>query len=123
MPAAATLTPAKWGPNDSTTDVSAAVATACTAGGDAFVLNGTEVLLVKNGDTGSHTVTITSQRNNFGTQNTADDLVTIIAAGKIGRIGPLSASKFRDSNGLAQVTYDAVTSMTAKVVTVAATQS
>jgi hypothetical protein len=118
---APTLTPATWGPDNSTADVSAAIATAASAGGDAFNLQGREVLLVKNGDAGSHTVTVTSQKNNFGSQNTADDLVVVVAAGKIARIGPLSAAKFRDANGLAQVTYDGVTSVTVKLASVAVT--
>lgn len=120
MPASATLTATSW-PVDTTQslDLSAAVATAATVSGDAFLHQGAAILLVKNGDSGSHTVTVASVAAKGRAVNTADDKVAIIAAGKIGVIGPFSAERFRDSNGLVQVTYDAVTSVVVKVVAVA----
>jgi len=119
MPSTATLTPTRWNPDAAqSADLVAAIATAASAGGDSFALQGREILIVKNGDSGSHSVTVTSQRNNFGTQNAGDDLVRSVAAGKVAVIGPLSATKFRDANGLAQVTYDAVTSVTVLLVSV-----
>jgi len=121
-PTMATLTPTKWGPDVApSADLSASVTTAATAGGDAWLLQGREFLIVKNGDGSPHTVTIVSQKNSFGTQNAADDLVRSVAAGKIAVIGPLSAIRFRDANGLAQVTYDAVTSVTVLLAAVAVT--
>lgn len=116
MPGSATLTPTQL-PIDGSgiADLSAAIATAASGGGDAFHHTGRELLLVKNGDSGSHTVTIVSQANNFGSQNTDDDLVRTVGAGKIAIIGPLSSKKFRDADGLVQVTYDGVTSVAVKL--------
>lgn len=120
MPASATLTATSW-PVDAaqTADLSALVATAATVSGDAFAHNGSVLLFVKNGDSGSHTATIASVAAKGRTVNTGDDIVRSVAAGKIAVIGPFSAEKFRDSNGLVQVTYDAVTSVTVKLVAVA----
>lgn len=121
MPASATLTATSW-PVDAaqTADLSALVATAATVSGDAFAHNGAVLLFVKNGDSGSHTATIASVAAKGRTVNTGDDIVRSIAAGKIAVIGPFSAEKFRDSNGLVQVTYDAATSVTVKLVAIAA---
>lgn len=120
MPATATLTATSW-PVDvaQTADLSAAIATAATVSGDAFAHQGAAILLVKNGDSGSHTITIPSVAAKGRSLNTADDIVRTLAAGKITAIGPFSAERFRDSNGLVQVTYDAVTAVVVKVVAVA----
>lgn len=122
MPASATLTAVKWGPDVApSADLSAAIATAATVSGDAFTLQGNELLFVKNGDSGSHTVTIVSVAAPGRTVNVGDDIVRSVAAGKIAVLGPFSAAKFRDSNGLVQITYDAVTSVVALLASVAET--
>lgn len=118
----ATLTPVNAGANAAITlDLSAAVVTAASVGGDAFVHQGRELLVIKNGDASPHTATIKSQANNFGTQNTADDLAVVVAAGKIAIVNPLSAAKFRDASGLVQITWDAVTSVTVKLYSIPVT--
>jgi len=121
MPSTATLTASSW-PIDTaqSADLSAAIATAATVSGDAFLHAGAQLLLVKNGDSGSHTVTIPSVAAKGRSLNTGDDITRSVAAGKIAVIGPFSAERFRDSNGLVQITYDAVTSVVVKVVSVAA---
>lgn len=112
----ATITPTKLPINGAgVADLSAAIATAATADGDAFQHTGRELLFVKNGDSGAHVVTVSSQANNFGSTNSADDLAVTVAAGKTAVIGPLSAKKFKDANGLVQVGYDGVTSVTVKL--------
>ncbi len=122
MPSTATLTAVKWGPDVApSADLSAAIATAAAVGGDSFKLQGNELLFVKNGDSGSHTVTIVSVAARGRSVNTADDIVRTVGAGKIAVLGPFSAERFKDSNGLVQITYDAVTSVVVAVASVAVT--
>jgi len=66
------------------------------------------------GDSGSHTVTVNSQKlSNFGTD---EDVVVAVAAGVTKLIGPFPASRFAGSDGLVAVTYDGVTSVTVAAV-------
>ena len=85
----------------------------CAGGGDEFANTGKQVIHVKNGDVASKTVTIV-------TQSTVDDLAVAdrdvtIPAGEERIIGPFSTDFYNDSSDLAQLTYDAVTSLTIAV--------
>lgn len=87
--------------------------TAAAVGGDTGQTSGRILLLVKNGDASSHTVTLV-------TPGTVDglaiaDRAVIVAAGATVAI-PLSDTYRDGSTGLASWTYDAVTSVTVAVV-------
>lgn len=105
----ATLTPQTGGSSGVTLSFVAA-----DVAGDEFPNNGRTVLIVKNDDTGSHDVTIVSQEN--CSQGFNHDVVVSVAAGEQALIGQFSRSRFNDTNGLVQVTYDDVTSVTVAVV-------
>lgn len=108
----ASISPTKIGPdgNGKITDLLAG-GQAALVGGDAFKCQGKEILVVNNGDTGPHTVTVKAVADNFGNVLAGNDLTLVVAAGKVGVIGPFSAAKYADANGLVQLTYDAVTSV------------
>lgn len=113
----ASLTPVSVGPNGTgkIADLVAATTQAAQAGGDAFTVQGKEVLVVLNGSGAPITVTVASVADNFGSVLSSHDITQAISAGKICVIGPLERSKFADANGLAQVTYSGVTSLTIKL--------
>lgn len=89
--------------------------TAAAGGGDSCQTGAGVVLLVKNGDASSHTVTLVTP----GTVNglaIADRAVTVAAGAEVAI--PVGA-EYRDrATGRASVTYDAVTSLTVAVVRV-----
>ncbi len=89
---------------------------ACAGGGDAFANSGLEVLHITNADGSPHTATIVTQVTSDGLAVTA--LAVVCAAGKTTAIGPFKPGIFSDANGLVQITYSAVTSMSAKVLKV-----
>lgn len=117
-PTTQTLTPIAVGPNAGIADLIALLSSA-TSTGDAFVGTGREVVIVQNGDGSPHTVTVstvvgaggTGAADNWGVVNAAHDISQAIAAGKIGMLVPSTLTRFKDSNGLIQLTYDAVTSV------------
>lgn len=81
------------------------------AGGDSFPRrSGDTVLHVKNGDASQHTVTIVSQASPGPGEASANEDVAI-PAGEERFIGPFPEA-FEDADGLVQITYDAVTSVT-----------
>lgn len=89
---------------------------ACAGGGDAFANSGQEVAIIKNASVSSITVT-------FVTQNTSDGLAVadqpvVIAAGETRSIGPFPQGIYNDANGLVQMTYSGVTTLTAKILKV-----
>src|SRR4051812_29207661 len=84
-------------------------------GGDVFPNNGKTFLYVKNGDSGSHTVTITPQ-NTLGAGYTISPIAVAVGAGAEKLIGPFDPQYFNNSSGQAVVTYDGVTSVTVKPV-------
>jgi len=87
---------------------------AAAGGGDKMPPGNHNFLVVKNGDAGSHTVTINSvPLSNFGTD---EDLVVAVAAGVTKLIGPLPANRFAGTDGLVAITYDGVTSVTVAAV-------
>lgn len=85
-------------------------------GGDAFLNTGHEILLVTNGDSGSHSATVALQRTLDGQAGTARSVA--VAAGKTEAIGPFPPGLYNDTNGLVQISYSAVTSVTVKVLKV-----
>jgi len=88
----------------------------CAGGGDAFANTGQEVLHIINGDASPHTVTIVTQVTRDSQTVTA--LAVVCAANKTTAIGPFPMGIYNDTNGLVQITYSAVTSMSAKVLKV-----
>lgn len=79
--------------------------------GDEFINDGNTILHAKNGDASSKTVTITSYADT-GVGLTTEDISVTIPAGEERMIGPLPKSAYNDTNNKAQVSYDAVTSVT-----------
>ena len=83
-------------------------------GGDKFLNTGKEALIIKNGDSGSHTVTIVSQSTMDGLA--VADRAVAVAAGAEKVIGPFQPNVYNDDDGFVQLTYDGVTSVTVAVV-------
>ena len=83
---------------------------AAAAGGDSFVNDGKTFYYVKNGGGGALVVTFASETN--CNQGFDHDAVENIAAGIDSVVGPFPKSRFNDSGGLVQVTYDGVVSVT-----------
>lgn len=83
---------------------------AASGGGDSFPNSGNDILHVKNGDSGSHTVTINSIRP--CDQGFDHDLVVVVAAGAEAEIGPFTVARFGRA---VSVTYSAVTSVTVAI--------
>ena len=92
------------------------VGVSCASGGDSFANDGQEIIQVFNGDSGSHSVTVVTQAAPDGGAVTA--LTVAIAAGVTKTLGPFPTGVYNDTNGLVQITYTAVTSMTIKVLKV-----
>lgn len=90
---------------------------AADVAGDEFTWSSKAFLHVKNGDANPHTVTVASQYTNLGPGLQTLDLAVAIPANEERMIGPLAESAFKDSTGLVQVTYDAVTSATVAAIT------
>lgn len=107
----AQLTGIALGPDAGNLDT-LALLTAAAGGGDSFSMTGKDVLLINNGSGGTITVTLVAVADNFGITNAAHNLTFAILAGKLCSIGPTTLLRFRDANGLCQITYSAVTSLT-----------
>lgn len=79
-------------------------------GGDRFVPGDNVYIEVVNGSGGSITVTIDSKvPSNWGTDV---NVAVAVAAGARAKIGPLPAQRFAASDGLGDITYSGVTSLT-----------
>lgn len=83
---------------------------AAAGGGDAFANDGKVALYVDNG--GANSINVT-----FATEVTVDgltlpDRVVAVANGVAKLIGPFPTTTYNDANGLVQVTYSEVTSVT-----------
>lgn len=89
---------------------------AATSGGDAVKPNDRGLVLVKNGDSASHTVTVVTPGNDEYSQARPDVTVTV-GASATAAIGPFPKD-LADNNGLVQLTYSAVTSVTVAAVQV-----
>lgn len=83
---------------------------AADVAGDQFPYGMYSLVVVRNDDTGDHTVTVTSYFDDRAGA-TADDVAVTVTAGEERIIGPFP-SEFSDTDGFVQLTYDAVTSVT-----------
>jgi hypothetical protein len=82
-------------------------------GGDRFVPGDNVYVEAVNGSGGAITVTIDSKvASNYGTDV---NLAVSVPAGERRRIGPLPAQRFAASDGLGDITYSGVTSLTVGV--------
>ncbi len=94
----------------------APVLSAASGGGDTLNCGDHTMLRVNNGGGGSVTVTIAATVNcNFGVNH---PLVITVAAGTEQDIGPVLSSRYGNVNGVASVTYSAVTSLTVAAISV-----
>ena len=89
---------------------------AAAGGGDSFPAAGNRVLRVNNASGASINVTVNSQKT--CDQGFDHDLVVAVPAATTREIGPFDPTRFRDANGLVQVTYSAVASVTVACVEV-----
>lgn len=94
-----------------------ALLVAATSGGDDAPTGAGVLLVVKNADSASHTVTLATPATVDGDLAIADRAVTV-AAGKTEFI-PLTGRYRNPTTGRASITYDAVTSVTVAVIRVA----
>lgn len=88
---------------------------AASGGGDKCATGSGVFLHVKNGDSGTHTVTLATPGTDDGLA-IADRTVTVAAAGA--QFIPVPDLYKDPSDGLAHITYDAVTSVTVAVLRV-----
>lgn len=88
---------------------------AANGGGDTMVPGPNSILVVKNADSASHTVTVTRVAPcSDGTSTPTHDIVVAVAAGTTANIS-VDSRYGRLSDGLAAVTYSAATSVTVGV--------
>ncbi len=86
---------------------------AAAGGGDRFTPGDNVYLEVVNGSGASITVTVDSKVNsNYGTDV---NVAVAIAAGARAKIGPFPAQRFAASDGLGDITYSGVTTLTVGV--------
>ena len=86
---------------------------AAAGGGDRFTPGDTTFIEAVNGSGGAITVTVDSKvPSNYLTDV---NLVVAIPAGERRRIGPLPAQRFAAADGLGDITYSGVTSLTVGV--------
>lgn len=93
----------------------AANLTSAASGGDEVLNDDLTFLVIDNGDTASHTLTITAQvssvtKENYGSFSISDITVSVPAGEQ--RIVSAPVASYNDSNGKIQMSYDAVTSVT-----------
>ena len=86
------------------------VPVAATGGGDAFPNDGKTFIYVNNASGGDITVTIVSQQTIDGLA--VADKAVIVTASDARYIGPWPIPLYNDANGLVQLTYSGVTSLT-----------
>lgn len=87
--------------------------TAAAGGGDQFPNTGREYLEVVNNDASPTTVTVATP-NTVDGQSITDRQVSV-TNGQSRKIGPFPPSIYNDGNGLVQLTYSKVTSLTVGV--------
>lgn len=101
----------------STTAVAQAAAAAAAAGGDKVAPNDRGMLVFRNGDASSKTVTMAVPGNTkYGEAN--PDKAFVVPAGATAYIGPLQSDLADAADGLVAFTYSAVTSCTVAAVLV-----
>lgn len=86
--------------------------TSADGAGDEFEWGRYAFIHVKNGDTSDHTVTVAEQHDSAPAGYQEADLSVTVPNGGEQMIGPLDREAYQDDNGLVQVSYDAVTSVT-----------
>lgn len=92
---------------------------AADVAGDEFLNTAKECIHVKNGSASPVTVTIASPNAcSFSVTDTAHDRVVTIAAGDDKFIGPFPKAQFNDVDGMVQVAYSDVTTVTVAVLTI-----
>jgi len=89
---------------------------ACAGAGDEFANSGREVIHVKNGHSGSQTVTADSQA--ACSQGFDHNAAVAVPAGEDRVIGPFLKGRFDDANAKVQLTYSGVTLLTIAVIRV-----
>lgn len=107
----AQLTPIAIGPDAGVTDLDAQLV-AVAGGGDSFYWTGREVVIILNGNGSTCTVTVTAGPDNFGVTNAAHNVTLAIPTTKRGMFGPFSGFRFRDGNGLIQLSYSVSSTVT-----------
>jgi hypothetical protein len=107
----AQLTPIALGPNAGFTDLDAQLV-AVAGGGDSFYWTGREIVILNNQNAGTCTITFVSQADNFGVTNAVHDLTLAVPTTKRGIWGPATFQRFRDVNGLVQMTYSVSATVT-----------
>ncbi len=90
---------------------------AAAAGGDQFANTGQELLFIINAEAAPKTVTVAVTAEVDGDLSVANSAF-ICPASKTTVLGPFPAGIHNDENGLAQVTYSGVTTLTVKVIKV-----
>ena len=89
---------------------------AAAAGGDAFANQGDVMLIVRNTDAATRTVTIVAQDVSevvpgFGTMTKASGGGVVPITSGVMAFGPFPTGAFNDANGKVQVTYSAVVNL------------
>lgn len=87
---------------------------AAALAGDTFYNNGRTFLHIKNGSASEVTVTIDSKTlSNYGTDV---DIIVSIPAGTEKILGTFDPSRFDNQSGIANITYNSVTSVTLSLI-------
>lgn len=92
------------------TGLAALTFTACNGGGDKVLPNDRGVIVFKNGDAASKTISIDVPGTKYG--QTYTDISLVVAAGATAVLGPFPADLANPADGLVQILYSAVTSCT-----------
>lgn len=86
---------------------------ACAGGGDQFLAGNDVFIHVKNGHSSPQTVTAATPKTVDGLA--VADVATAVTNAEERFIGPFPPNLFADGNGMVQLTYDGVTSLTIAV--------
>jgi hypothetical protein len=106
-----TLTPAECARTGVALSLSGGTA---AANGDRWLNTGNEVLVVTNGDSGAHDVSVEVQAEPDGKEVTERLVSVVNATTKI--LGPFPINVYNDEGGYANIVYSALTSMKVQVV-------
>ena len=87
-----------------------------TSGGDKVAPSASGIVLVRNGDTNPHTVTVVVPGNEYG--QARPDVPVAIAAGAFAVLGPFPTDVGDPTDRLVHLTYDAVTSVTVAAIAI-----
>lgn len=91
--------------------------TAASGGGDEFANTGREALLVTNGSGGDITVTAVTQQTVDGLA--VADMAVVVPAGEARILGPWPTGTYNDGDGMVQITYSGVSSLTVDLLRIA----